>query len=38
MDNNGNVAALGEWWFGSYHQLDNLAYIQISTGVGDGFI
>jgi len=38
MDNDGNVAALGEWWFGGYRALDNLAYIQISTGVGGGFI
>jgi len=38
MDNDGNVAALGEWWFGGYRQLDNLAYVQISTGVGGGFI
>jgi glucokinase len=38
MDNDGNVAALGEWWFGGQRQLDNLAYIQISTGVGGGFI
>lgn len=38
MDNDGNVAALGEWWFGGYRQLDNLAYIQISTGVGGGFV
>ena len=38
MDNDGNVAALGVWWFGGYRHLDNLAYIQISTGVGGGFI
>ncbi|MCX6069008.1 MAG: ROK family protein [Chloroflexi bacterium] len=38
MDNDGNVAALGEWWFGGHRQLDNLAYVQISTGVGGGFI
>ncbi len=38
MDNDGNMAALGEWWFGGHRQLDNLAYIQISTGVGGGFI
>ena len=38
MDNDGNVAALGEWWFGGYRHLDNLAYVQISTGVGGGFI
>ena len=38
MDNDGNVAALGEWWFGGYRHLDNMAYIQISTGVGGGLI
>ena len=38
MDNDGNVAALGEWWFGGHRRLDNLAYIQVSTGVGGGFI
>lgn len=38
MDNDGNVAALGEWWFGGQRHLDNLVYIQISTGVGGGFI
>ncbi|MDD5367895.1 MAG: ROK family protein [Anaerolineaceae bacterium] len=38
MDNDGNVAALGEWWFGGHRRLDNLIYIQVSTGVGGGFI
>jgi glucokinase len=38
MDNDGNVAALGEWWFGGHRQLDHLAYLQISTGVGGGFV
>jgi glucokinase len=38
MDNDGNVAALGEWWFGGHRDVDNLVYIQISTGVGGGFI
>ena len=38
MDNDGNVAALGEWWFGGHRQVDNLAYIQVSTGVGGGFV
>lgn len=38
MDNDGNVAALGEWWFGGHRHLDNLVYIQISTGVGGGLI
>lgn len=38
MDNDGNVAALGEWWFGGHRHLDNLIYIQVSTGVGGGFV
>jgi glucokinase len=38
MDNDGNVAALGEWWFGGYRHLTNLAYVQTSTGVGGGFV
>ena len=38
MDNDGNLAALGEWWFDGYRHLDNLVYVQISTGVGGGFI
>ena len=38
MDNDGNVAALGEWWFGGHRHLDNLVYVQISTGVGGGLI
>ncbi len=38
MDNDGNVAALGEWWFGGYRHLTNLAYIQTSTGVGGGLV
>lgn len=38
MDNDGNAGALGEWWFGGHRHLDNLIYIQISTGVGGGFI
>jgi glucokinase len=38
MDNDGNAAALGAWWFGGYRQAENLIYIQVSTGVGAGFI
>lgn len=38
MDNDGNVAALGEWWFGGYRHLENLVYVQTSTGVGGGLI
>lgn len=38
MDNDGNVAALGEWWFGGHRHLENLAYVQTSTGVGGGLI
>ena len=38
MDNDGNAAALGEWWFGGHRQFDNLIYVQTSTGAGGGFI
>lgn len=38
MDNDGNVAALGEWCFGGYRHTANLAYVQTSTGVGGGFV
>lgn len=38
MGNDGNVAALGEWHYGSYAKPDHFMYIQISTGIGGGFI
>jgi glucokinase len=38
MDNDANAAALGAWTFDAQQEVDNLIYIQISTGVGSGFI
>jgi glucokinase len=38
MDNDANAAALGAWTFDAKQKVDNLIYIQISTGVGSGFI
>jgi glucokinase len=36
IDNDGNVAAIGEHRFGSGQGYDSLFYITISTGVGGG--
>jgi glucokinase len=38
MDNDANAAALGEWQFGAGQGVDNLVYIQVSTGIGAGMI
>jgi glucokinase len=38
MDNDANAAALGSWTFDARQEPDNMLYIQISTGVGSGFI
>lgn len=38
MGNDGNIAALGEWYYGSKAFPDHFMYIQISTGIGGGFI
>jgi glucokinase len=38
MDNDGNAAALGEWYFGAGRGSENMLYIQISTGVGAGMV
>ena len=38
MGNDGNVAALGEWFYGSRGEPHYFMYIQISTGIGGGFI
>ena len=38
IDNDGNVAAIGEHRFGSGQGYDSLFYITISTGVGGGWI
>jgi glucokinase len=38
MDNDANAAALGSWTFDACQEADHMLYIQISTGVGSGFI
>lgn len=38
MDNDANAAALGEWYFGAGDRIENMVYIQVSTGVGAGVI
>lgn len=38
MDNDVNAAALGEWHFGVGKGASDLAYIQVSTGIGAGLI
>lgn len=38
MDNDANVAALGEWRFGAGRGTSHMVYIQVSTGIGAGLI
>lgn len=38
VDNDANVAALGEQWVGAGNNEDNVAFITLGTGVGGGFI
>jgi glucokinase len=38
MDNDGNAATLGEWYFGAGRGIENMLYIQVSTGVGAGLV
>jgi len=38
MDNDGNLAALGEWTFGARRGVRSLLYIQVSTGIGAGWV
>ena len=38
LENDGNAAALGEWRFGKGNQVNNMLYIQVSTGIGSGLI
>ncbi len=38
LDNDANVGALGELYFGAGKNNDNLVYITISTGIGGGII
>ena len=38
LKNDANAAALGEKWFGSGKNVDNMVYITISTGIGGGAV
>ena len=38
VDNDANVAALGEWRFGAGQGTDSLLYVTVSTGVGGGWV
>lgn len=38
LDNDGNVAAIGEWMFGAGKGYDNVIYMTVSTGVGGGAV
>ncbi|WP_077621508.1 ROK family glucokinase [Sediminibacillus massiliensis] len=38
VDNDANIAALGENWLGSGNQADNLVAVTLGTGVGGGII
>ncbi|MBD3236285.1 MAG: ROK family protein [Candidatus Eisenbacteria bacterium] len=38
VDNDANLGALAEHWWGAGREVDNLAYIKLATGVGCGFV
>ncbi len=38
VDNDANLGALAEYWWGLDSDVDNLAYIKVATGIGSGHI
>ena len=38
VDNDANLGALAEHWWGSSRGVDNLAYIKVATGIGSGHV
>jgi predicted NBD/HSP70 family sugar kinase len=38
VDNDANLGALAEHWWGSCKDIDNISYIKIATGIGSGHI
>jgi glucokinase len=38
IDNDANLGALGEWYFGAGEKCSSLLYITVSTGIGAGWI
>jgi predicted NBD/HSP70 family sugar kinase len=38
VDNDANLGALAEHWWGRGADVDNLAYIKVATGIGSGFV
>jgi glucokinase len=38
LDNDANVAALGEWWAGAGRDVDSMLQVTLGTGIGGGFI